>query len=172
MPRKPKGVPPIEEDLKICIDTALRRFLEDDRETELEFPSSLTNVERAYIHRLIATYGLTSKSRGKGAARFLTIYKKDPSSSITSEASLKLSEKSKKVATSTLFQYPVNNKEKQELTPRNPDDVSYGFSEGRDMSRAMGKLNEGIPQVPPAARYDSTCLYSSHFRLTYFKYIL
>ena len=153
MPRKIKGVPPIEEDLRICIDTALTRFRENDEETELEFPSSLTNIERAYIHRLIATFGLTSKSRGKGAARFLTIYKKDPSSLIRSETFLNLSEKSKKIASQTMHLHPVKNIEKQELAPKNPgDNCSYGLNDGRDMSRAMGKLNEGIPQVPPAAR--------------------
>ncbi len=31
---------------------------------ELEFPSSLTSTERAYIHRLVQSYGLKSKSRG------------------------------------------------------------------------------------------------------------
>ena len=100
MPRRMKGVPPIEEDLRITIDIALRRFRENDEETELEFPSSLTSTERAYIHRLIATYGLASKSKGKGASRFLTIYKKDSSSLIKSESFLKLTEKSKKVINS------------------------------------------------------------------------
>ena len=154
MPRRIKGVAPIEEDLRISIDIALTRFRENDEETELEFPSSLTSVERAYIHRLIATYGLSSKSKGKGATRFLTVFKKDASSLIKSESLLKLAEKSKKIVNSTMIQYPVTNKEKQELSPKTPGDyTSYVLNEGRDMSRAMGKLNEGIPQVPPPARY-------------------
>ena len=153
MPRKFKGIPPIEEDLRICIDTALTKFRENDEETELEFPSSLSNVERAYIHRLIATYGLTSKSKGKGAARFLTIYKKDHSSLVKSETLLSLSEKSKKVATTTMHLHPIKSIEKQELAPKNPGSNSiHAINDGRDMSRAMGKLNEGIPQIPPAAR--------------------
>ena len=32
--------------------------------TELEFPSSLTNLERKFVHRLAATLGLKSKSKG------------------------------------------------------------------------------------------------------------
>ena len=31
---------------------------------ELEFPSSLTATERAYIHRLVQSMGFKSKSRG------------------------------------------------------------------------------------------------------------
>jgi len=31
---------------------------------ELEFPSSFTSTERAYVHKLCLAYGLKSKSRG------------------------------------------------------------------------------------------------------------
>lgn len=38
---------------------------------ELEFPSSLTATERAYIHRLAATHNLKSKSKGFVCFHFL-----------------------------------------------------------------------------------------------------
>ena len=153
MPKKFKGAlpPAIDEDLRIGIDLALTRFRKSEEEKELEFPSSFSSAERAYIHRLIATYGWTSKSKGKGYDRFLTVYKKDRSSLLKSEAKLILTERSIKTASVALTQYPVTHKEKQELmTPKDRGENSpYILNEGRDMSRAMGKLNDGIPQVPP-----------------------
>ena len=159
MPKKFKGASAstLDEDLRIGIDLALARFRKNDEENELEFPSSLTSVERAYVHRLIATYGLTSKSKGNGASRFLTVYKKDRASLVKSEARLTLTEKATKAASVAMTQYPVTNKERQELLSPNyrGDNNPYILNEGRDMSRAMGKLNDGIPQIPPAgANHD------------------
>ena len=154
MPKKFKGaVPlPIDEDLRIGIDLALTRFRKSDEEKELEFPSSFSSAERAYIHRQIATYGLSSKSKGKGSRRYLTVYKKDRSSLVKSEAKLTLTEKATQIASIAMTQYPVTHKERQELlTPKDRGENNpYILNEGRDMSRAMGKLNDGIPQVPPA----------------------
>ena len=163
MPKTSKATP-VDEDLRIAVDLALQRFLNNE-ETELEFPSSFTSVERAYIHRLIPRYGLSSKSKGKGASRFLTLYKKDPVSLVKSEAKLKLTGKSQKAASLTITQYPVTSKEKQELLPPkerfeiNP----YLLNEGRDMRRAMGKLNGGIPQIPPPPHnYENDSSVSIH----------
>ena len=145
--------PHVEEHVRIGIDIALKKFLADE-ENELEFPSSFTSVERAYIHQLVCDYGLTSKSRGKGASRFLTIYKKGRPSVIKSDAQLTLTADAKKLASGALTQYPVTSKERQDLLPptdrgeRNP----YLLTDGRDMSRAMGKLNSGIPQIPLSPR--------------------
>ena len=153
--KKSKPTPHIEEDLKIGIDQALKNFRENDDETELQFPSSFTNIERAYIHLLIATYGLVSKSRGKGASRFLTVFKQDRSSLIKLEAELRLTEKTRKLTSTAITQYPVTSKERQDLQqPKDRDHNCYVLNEGRDMSRAMGKLNGGIPQIPPAINQE------------------
>ena len=61
--------------------------------------------------------GLKSKSRGKGAARFLTIYKRDGSTIMQSDAVLGLSPAAKKLASSLLAQCPVTAKERQDLLP-------------------------------------------------------
>ena len=144
---------PVPEDVRIGLDCALKRFRNNEEEKELEFPSSLTSVERAYIHRMVGTEGWTSKSKGKGMSRFLTVYKKDRSTLMKSEAKLTLTDKSKKAASVTITQYPVTSKEKQDLLPpkERGEFNPYLLNEGRDMSRAMGKLNGGIPQIPPPA---------------------
>ena len=145
--------PPVEEDVRIAIDLALKRFLMSG-ENELQYPSSFTSVERAYIHQLVSEHGLTSKSRGKGAARFLTVYKKDRSSVVKAEAQLTLTANAKRLASGTLTQYPVTSKEKQDLLPATErgERSPYLLTDGRDTSRGMGKLNSGIPQVPPSPK--------------------
>ncbi len=92
---------------------------------EYEFPSSLTSEERCYVHRLALELGLKSKSRGKGAGRYLTVYKREGSTIMQSDAVLALSPPSRKFALALLNQYPVTSKERQELLPptdreRNP----------------------------------------------------
>ena len=62
-------------------------YREDEK--EYEFPTSLGSQERCYIHRLARELGLQTKSRGKGAARFLTVYKKEGSTIMRSDASLR-----------------------------------------------------------------------------------
>ena len=41
----------VGEELKIAVTVAVDRFRNDENEKSLEFPSSLTANERAYVHR-------------------------------------------------------------------------------------------------------------------------
>uniref|UniRef100_A0A2I3HJV9 YTH N6-methyladenosine RNA binding protein C2 n=1 Tax=Nomascus leucogenys TaxID=61853 RepID=A0A2I3HJV9_NOMLE len=50
----------IDEEVKIAVNIALERFRYGDQR-EMEFPSSLTSTERAFIHRLSQSLGLVSK---------------------------------------------------------------------------------------------------------------
>eukprot|EP00499_Haloplacidia_sp_CaronLabIsolate_P014649 CAMPEP_0196796372 /NCGR_PEP_ID=MMETSP1104-20130614/37450_1 /TAXON_ID=33652 /ORGANISM="Cafeteria sp., Strain Caron Lab Isolate" /LENGTH=56 /DNA_ID=CAMNT_0042166763 /DNA_START=22 /DNA_END=188 /DNA_ORIENTATION=- len=45
-------------------------------EEKLEFPASLNNVERKFVHHVCAQLGLSSKSKGKGDGRFLTVFRR------------------------------------------------------------------------------------------------
>ena len=88
-----------------------------------------------------------------------------------SDASLRLSKASKECAAKLFATYPLTNKERQELLPpsdkeRSPYATGDGKQQnhqfeivselipifvlfiGRDLSRNMGKVNSGIPQVP------------------------
>ncbi|XP_016097161.1 probable ATP-dependent RNA helicase YTHDC2 [Sinocyclocheilus grahami] len=85
---------------------------------ELDFPSSLTNSERAFIHRLTQSLGYVSKSRGKGSGRYLTVRKKDGTEASRSIMTCNLSHNSKHMVQSLLQRFPITNKERSELQPR------------------------------------------------------
>lgn len=55
---------PIGEDTRIAVNLTLKKMLATPEQKEVEFPSSYTAEERAYIHVLVAKLGLKSKSRG------------------------------------------------------------------------------------------------------------
>jgi hypothetical protein len=64
----------VEEAEKIFLTKRLSAFYESD-EPYLELPPSLSTNARAFCHALCTKYGLFSKSKGTGDARFLTISK-------------------------------------------------------------------------------------------------
>ena len=51
--------------------------LREGSETRLEFPSTLTNTERKFIHQLASQLGLVSKSTGKGENRRIAVTKRN-----------------------------------------------------------------------------------------------
>jgi HrpA-like RNA helicase len=58
--------------------------LRDGMDTEaITFPPTLSNVQRAFIHKEAINFGLVSKSRGKGEARQLTVSKPSVKTSST-----------------------------------------------------------------------------------------
>lgn len=66
MPRRnrSKKASLIGEDTRIAVNLTLKKLLDTHDQKELEFPSSYTAEERAYIHKLAYELGLKSKSRG------------------------------------------------------------------------------------------------------------
>lgn len=54
----------IGEDTRIAVNLTIKKLMETADQKELEFPSSYTAEERAYIHDLARQMGLKSKSRG------------------------------------------------------------------------------------------------------------
>ncbi|RXG71364.1 putative ATP-dependent RNA helicase YTHDC2 [Armadillidium vulgare] len=123
MPRNWKDLSNVHvgEELKITVALSLRKLIMNDKQKELEFPSSLTAEERKYIHIVSQNYGLQSKSRGKGSMRFLTVYKKDGSTIMSKEAILQLGD----ISRSTILMRDLN------------------------LVRSLGRLTPGPPQVPP-----------------------
>ncbi|XP_063175955.1 3'-5' RNA helicase YTHDC2 isoform X2 [Chroicocephalus ridibundus] len=115
----------------------------------MEFPSSFTSTERAFVHRLCQSLGLISKSKGKGANRYLTVRKKDGSELTRAVMTCCLAPSTKHAIRSLIQRFPVTNKERTELLPKtergNPCAVE---SENREVNKTSGRLNNGIPQVP------------------------
>ncbi|KAM4050942.1 3'-5' RNA helicase YTHDC2 isoform 2-T5 [Anomaloglossus baeobatrachus] len=138
----------IDEEVKIAVNIALDRFRYGDQR-EMEFPSSLTSTERAFIHRLAQSLGLISKSKGKGTNRFLTIRKKDGSEGCRAHMSCCLVQTTRHAMRSLFQRFPVTNKERTELLPKTErGNISALEAESREMSKTSGRLNNGIPQVP------------------------
>ncbi|KAJ8287216.1 hypothetical protein GJAV_G00048990 [Gymnothorax javanicus] len=140
----------IDEEVKIAVNIAIERF-QYSEEKELEFPSSLTSTERAFIHRLAQSLGYISKSRGKGMRRYLTIWKKDGIQAAQSAMTFNLSQSSKHVIRNLLQRFPVTSKERSDLTPRTERGLSLAVEADifQDKNRTSGRLYNGIPQVPP-----------------------
>ncbi|XP_044131856.1 3'-5' RNA helicase YTHDC2 [Bufo gargarizans] len=148
--RKAKGLKDIriDEEVKIAVNIALDRFRYSDQK-EMEFPSSLTSTERAFIHRLAQSLGLISKSKGKGISRYLTIRKKDGSEACSARMSCCLIQNTRHAMRSLIQRFPLTNKERTELLPKTErGNVSAMEAESREMSKTSGRLNNGISQVP------------------------
>lgn len=60
------GSKPIDADFRIKIEKAIENFVNHSNDMVYEFPASLTNVERAFVHNLAPKYNLKTKSDGKG----------------------------------------------------------------------------------------------------------
>uniref|UniRef100_A0AAY5KMB6 RNA helicase n=1 Tax=Esox lucius TaxID=8010 RepID=A0AAY5KMB6_ESOLU len=140
----------IDEEVKIAVNISLERF-QYSEEKEMEFPSSLSSTERAFIHRLAQSLGYISRSKGKGSSRTLTIRKKDGSEKSQSIMTFHLSHNSKHVVRSLLQRFPITNKERTDLLPRTERGQSVALEAGKsvgDLAKTSGRLNNGIPQVP------------------------
>lgn len=56
----------IEEDIRIFIHRQIDLFLQDEQQSEYDFPATLTNQHRAYIHEYVKNKRIKSRSHGKG----------------------------------------------------------------------------------------------------------
>uniref|UniRef100_M3ZZJ7 RNA helicase n=1 Tax=Xiphophorus maculatus TaxID=8083 RepID=M3ZZJ7_XIPMA len=131
----------IGEEVKIAVNLSLERFRYSD-EKEMEFPSSLSSTERAFIHRLAQSLGYISKSKGKGSNRFLTVRKRDVSDKPRPSTSLDLCPSSLYFIRSLLQRFPTSKKERADMHPN----IKSGMSLATETT--SGRLNNGIPMVP------------------------
>ncbi|KAF6017327.1 YTHDC2 [Bugula neritina] len=139
----------VSEELRIAIDLAFDKFrnADPDEYHELEFPSSLTSTERAYIHRLAAANNLKSKSRGKNNSRYLTVTRLQ-TTGLAETAILDVTRNSQQQMMNLMQRCPLTHKEKQDLIPR--AHKSTNPQENGELTKmTTGKLNNGLPQVPP-----------------------
>ncbi|XP_040397034.1 3'-5' RNA helicase YTHDC2 isoform X2 [Cygnus olor] len=138
----------VDEEVEIAVSMALERFRYGD-EKEMEFPSSLTTTERAFVHRLCQSLGLISKSKGKGPNRYLTVRKKDGSEVSHAVMTCCLSPTTKHAIQRLIQRFPVTNKERTELLPKTERGNAFTVeAENKEVNKTSGRLNSGIPQVP------------------------
>jgi R3H domain len=65
----------VSEGYRIRLTRTLMELRENDAQTSLEFPPTLTNTERKFVHELSQKLGLKSKSRGTGDDRYICVTK-------------------------------------------------------------------------------------------------
>lgn len=127
MPKKKGGknnVKPVAENFRIAVNWSIKNFLGTDSK-ELEFPTSLFSEERAYVHVLAKEFGLKSKSRGKGLNRYVTVYKREGSTIVQADAVLALTGTTHHTICNLLTDYPLTNKERQDLLPVTERDRTF-----------------------------------------------
>ena len=68
----------VEEEYRIRLTRSIMEFREAETVTLLQFPATLTNTERKFVHEISKRFGLISKSKGKGDDRSITVTKPAP----------------------------------------------------------------------------------------------
>ncbi|XP_015704895.1 3'-5' RNA helicase YTHDC2 isoform X2 [Coturnix japonica] len=148
----------VSEEVEIAVNLALERFWYSD-DQEMAFPSSFTSTERAFVHRLCQSLGLISKSKGKGANRYLTVRKKNESEVTHAEMTCCLTTRTKQAVHSLIHRFPLTNKERIELLPKTRRGNAFAVeTESKEVGKTSGRLSSGIPQVPlkrGESEYDS-----------------
>ena len=139
----------IGEELKIAINVAVDRFI-NSPEKELEFPSSLTANERAFVHRYCKKLGLVTKSRGKGNKRSLTVYKA-AQNLVSVYSKLTLSKNSSNVISSLLQDIPVTSRDKHELSGQRLHRGTIS-EQTKILSRENRFILGNPPSIPPDSR--------------------
>lgn len=134
---------PIAESVSIALKIQLDRFISDENETELKFPTFLSAQERGFIHETVAKLGLKSKSRGKGVNRYITIYKRIGSTIIQNDAKLILDSNMRCTIAELCNAFPITSKEKDDLSSCPEKERSPQLTH-----KSMGQLNNGVAQVP------------------------
>ncbi|XP_011502346.1 PREDICTED: probable ATP-dependent RNA helicase YTHDC2 [Ceratosolen solmsi marchali] len=145
--RKNQRYREIGEDTRIAVNLTIKKLMNTIDQKELEFPSSYTAEERAYIHNLARHIGLKSKSRGRGSNRFLTVYKRECSTIVQKDAVIKLEKSSRQSIYNLIKKFPLDNKERRDLLPPTERERTVE-NEVNTNTKAMGRLNNSIPQVP------------------------
>ncbi|XP_072938114.1 3'-5' RNA helicase YTHDC2-like [Epargyreus clarus] len=142
----------IAESVSIALKIQLDKFLADENDTELSFPSFLSSQERGFLHQTVAKLGLKSKSRGKGVNRYITIYKRVGSTIIQSDAKLILDSNMRCTISELFNAFPITNKEKDDLSVNGDKERSPQLAH-----KSLGQLNNGIALVPNTT-YNPECM--------------
>lgn len=141
----------------------LKQRLEDFRassETELVFEAALSNHDRALLHKECRKHGLSSKSRGKGANRTLSVFKPQPSlpKFVEHAYELPVEPESLSALSSHCAAFPPDSSELSSAsTLWRPEGPSSGASERRKRHKALDVGRSSLLSQPDAlAAYHAT----------------
>jgi len=148
----------IDELVETAILIAFKRFILNETSLELDFPSSFTTTERAFVHQKATQHGLVSRSIGRSSSRYVTVRKKKYKEVIQSPMIFYCSPNSRRVLHSLLHRWPVRQKEKQDVYFSSEKSMYNQVTDFRsDINKPSGRLPDGIPQVPTkrtASKFD------------------
>lgn len=140
----------ITESFRIDIQKKIEAFVNKELGNSLEFPSNLTNIERAYIHEYIKPLGLTSRSHGQNDKRILTIYKRVLNTN-TEFKELHLSEKTRRQ-----FQEILRRNGYNDLEPMVDNDETIQLVNFKSHGNLVGdKLNDQM--IPRRSKRNEFC---------------
>jgi HrpA-like RNA helicase len=129
---------------------------EDDEKERMEFPSTLTNTERKFVHELCGQLGLKSKSTGKGEARKIVVTKMNPTAKKTEDDAvpvLTVGRKGIEALKGHLRRYPPTHTEELESYETGASLVEV-LAQGHDDAALSDRLNQlglGVKQQAPKA---------------------
>ena len=105
----------VSEGVRIRFTKELMEFREDPARSRMEFPSTLTNTERKFLHQLAGQLGLTSKSTGKGEDRRIVVTKRADAKKQHSETPvLQIGKQGKEALKTHLQKFPPSHMESLE----------------------------------------------------------
>lgn len=140
-PRRPAKNIIVSEKFRVNAEIALRNFLQNENAQTFEFPCTLTNIERAWVHDYVKTMGLRSKSHGKEPSRYLIISKPDNNISNTDRMTLTITEENISTMTEFVNRYPGTKDKLDTYGTKMRSKLDAGDTN-------MGQLTFGIPQMP------------------------
>lgn len=145
----------VSENFRISVEEIVNKFRQDPSKIEYVFPSTLSNVERAFIHELVKTHGLQSRSHGKEPNRCIKIFKKNKFSSVN-ESIIELSEHSLNNVKSLLKDFPLTIEDINDNDFNAESSDAHESKQNMVLNKTMGKLHDAFPLKPPG---PSTTMY-------------
>jgi len=137
----------LREDVKMCIDIAIKTFIQISPENEFDFPTSLTKEERAYIHKVCALLGIKSRSTRDGQSKLITLFKEPVTQSLNKIPELKLSRNTLQIAQAFLHSISSQNEKYLRSQLSNLQLQLSNFDITKNSRN--GKIGLVVPQVPP-----------------------
>lgn len=141
-PRKGFANLNVSEEFRIRTEKILRSLIDNSEEESLQFPHTLNNNERAWIHKHCRTIGLESKSLGKEPKRYITVTKKNVRKTNNCKIPLTITHENLNIIQDFISTHPVA-RDKMELIKSKQKNVY--------VDNNMGQLTYGSMQVPTSS---------------------
>ncbi|CRK94096.1 CLUMA_CG007619, isoform A [Clunio marinus] len=156
--KKTSNASRIDADFRIKIEEAIKAFLNNDDQMVYEFPATLSNAERAFVHKLAPKYSLRTKSDGRADNRRLSLYKLTENGQfMNSSVEIKVNEETVTIMENLTREFTfskencvasrpeiVRNKSKSFILSKPPSLVPLS----EEITSALKKTRESLPIFP------------------------